>query len=142
MKFVGYSSFSNRSMYHLRIYRLIMNVSIHQSLIILSRILNQLFSVQFHGLPQLVWNLGFLESRPQLFGLVENRLHLYKVYYSSERIFCADGKLQTNRIGCEFIANAFDGHLEIGADFVHLVDKAKTAQSVFLSLSPYSLALC
>ena len=86
-------------------------------------------------------DFNFLETRPKFVQVENNRVHLNQVYNAGETVRRPYRELQNKGIGNEFFPNAINAHFKVGANLVHLVDKAKTGDAVFLSLSPHSLAL-
>ncbi|MBA7635222.1 hypothetical protein ES703_42823 [subsurface metagenome] len=78
---------------------IIVNIQIHQLWVVLGRKLEHLMPLLSSNLLHILWDFNLFEGRSQRLGLIENRLHFYKVYDSLERILCSDGNLQYDRIG-------------------------------------------
>ncbi len=121
--------------------RLIVDECIHDRLIVFGRRLDHSSAVLFRPAGKLRGDVRLVKLRAQFLGLIEDGLHRKQVDNAREGIFRSHRNLHHHRICDQLVVDALDAHLEIGARFVHLVDKAQAGQAVLLALPPDGLAL-
>jgi hypothetical protein len=142
IQLVAQGAFPDGRMNHMGGDGLVVDVGIHEVFIVFGGHFEHLAPALLGGDKQVFGDVGFLEGCAQLLALVEDGSHFYEVDYAGERALRPDGQLQDDGIGEQFIADAIDGHLEVGPGLIHLVNEAQARQVVLLSLSPDGLGLC
>ncbi len=120
--------------------RLLLEVVLHQLLVVLGHRLDQLGARLVGALGHV---LGDVRDLPVLAEvvLVDDRLHVHEVDDALEVGLCADRQLHRHRVRAEAVDHRLDRALEVGADAVHLVDEGHARHAVLVGLAPDGLGL-
>src|SRR5829696_912171 len=119
---------------------LVVEVSLHQLVVVVGAGLDQLGAVLLGLLGEVLGNVLVLELRAELV-LPDERLVLDQVDDPDEVALLADRDLDGKRVRSEAVAHRLDGLEEVRAGAVHLVDVGDTGHVVLVGLAPDRLGL-
>ena len=119
---------------------LLVEVGLHQLVVVVGAGLDQLGAVLLGALAQVLGDLLVLELGAELV-LPDQRLHLDQVDDALEVGLLADRQLDRQRVGAEAGAHRLHGVVEVGAGAVHLVDVGDPRDLVLVGLAPDGLRL-
>ncbi len=120
--------------------RLVLEVGLHQLVVVVGDRVDQLVVVLLGLLDQLGRDLADLEALPEVVGVLD-RIHLDQVDDAAELVLAADRQLHRHRARAEAVDHRLDGGEEVGADAVHLVHERDARHGVVVGLAPDRLGL-
>ena len=123
-----------------RLDRLLLEVVLHQLVVVLGDGLDQLGARLVGGVLELGGDVGDLPLLAEVV-LVDDRLHVHEVDDPGELGLGADRQLHGHRVSAEAVDHRLDRALEVGADAVHLVDEGDARHAVLVGLAPDGLGL-
>ena len=119
----------------------VVEIFLHESLVEFSEGLEHLVSPFLSLLHEVGGNFVHLIFGAHGLVVPEDGLHLHEVHHAFESLLCSDRNLDGERRRAQHFAHLAHHLEEVGARAVHLVDVADTGNVVFVSLTPYGLAL-
>jgi thiamine monophosphate synthase len=120
--------------------RLLLEVVLHELLVVLGDGLDQLGARLMRGVGHVLGDVGDLPVLAEVV-LVDDRLHVHEVDDAREVALRADRQLHRHRVRAEAVDHRLDRALEVGADPVHLVDERDARHAVLVGLAPDGLGL-
>ena len=132
---------AERAAQHLGRHRgLVLEVGLHQLLVVVGDRVDQLVVVLVRLLEELGRDLADLHVRPEVVA-VGDRAHLDEVDDAAEVLLLADRQLHRHRVGAEPVDHRLNGGEEVRAGAVHLVDEGDPRNVVPVGLAPDGLGL-
>ena len=119
---------------------LAVEVLIHQLLVLLGDVLDELVVILLRQLGHIVGNIHDGDVRAEIV-VVNVSLHLNEVDQALEVLLSADGELDRNGVTFESVFHHFDDAVEIRAHDVHFINIDHAGNLVVVSLSPDCLGL-
>ena len=108
----------------------------HKSIVMTRNLFDHLFTIFIGFIKKFSWNFYFVILGTERLIIPNDCLHPNKVNNPLEILFLTNRYLNRKRISLQTVLNHLYATEEIGPDSVHFINKCKTRNTVFISLTP------